>query len=39
MLGQPISRAEEPEQGDKVAELIEQWRQAKLTMAQEQETE
>jgi hypothetical protein len=35
MLGMPISRAEEPETRDKVAEMIEQWRQAKLAMAQE----
>jgi hypothetical protein len=35
LLGQPVTRTEEPEQGDRVAEAIEQWRQAKLTMAQE----
>ncbi len=33
LLGQPISRVEEPEQNDKVAEAIEQWRVAQLAYA------
>lgn len=39
MLGMPVSRVEEPEQSNKVEELIEQWVQAKAARAQPEETE